>query len=87
MDMNVTNPKTKAAHAALACRERVVNELQTTIHGMKFAYVRTFIRLALELGAYQDGCIFGANVQVDGADADSHKDINQEPQPVIPKIT
>lgn len=36
--------------------------------------------------AYQDGCVFGANVEVDCSDADSHEEIDQEPEPVIPKV-
>lgn len=80
MDMNVTNPKTNAAHAPLACTEMVV------VNTLNQPYDSYISLTALELHAYQDGCVLGSNIKVDCADADGHEDVNQEPQPVIPKI-
>uniref|UniRef100_A0A0D9ZNC7 Checkpoint protein n=1 Tax=Oryza glumipatula TaxID=40148 RepID=A0A0D9ZNC7_9ORYZ len=33
-----------------------------------------------------DGCVLGADVIVDGANADGHEEIDEEPQPVIPEV-
>lgn len=96
MDMNVTNPKTNAEQAALACRDMVVNALKPFICFMALAHVTTLLCIHISpaekfltnffFHAYQDGCVFGADVQVYCADADSHKEIDQEPEPVIPKV-
>jgi len=95
MDINVTNPKTNAEQAARACRDKVVNALKSFISLMT-AHVTTYCtfisaqprssQLISFLYSYQDGCVFGADVQVYCADADGHEEIDEKPEPVIPKV-
>ena len=35
---------------------------------------------------YQDGAVLGADIEVDCANADGDKEIDQEPEPVVPKV-
>lgn len=80
IDMNVTNPKTKDAHAPLACK------IKSKTRNDKPSIPSGSTDQNRGIRSYQYRVIARPDVQVDRPDADGDHNVNHEPEPVIPEV-